>query len=190
MCSSDLNTTIALDNLKYGLDMQLPIYLYLLKKSDRFKDAIIAGFYIEKIISSIPNIDKRKSLKELKEENLRLQGYSNSSATILELLDNNYTDSKMIKGLRFKNDGNFYNTAKVLDNSEMDKLTTIVEDKINECTDNILDGNFVINPKVLKGKNRSCEYCNFKDICFMTKKDEVILGGDDDEFYDGTDRSD
>lgn len=184
------NTTIALDNLKYGLDMQLPIYLYLLKKSDRFKDAVIAGFYIEKIISSIPNIDKRKSLKELKEENLRLQGYSNSSATILELLDNNYTDSKMIKGLRFKNDGNFYNTAKVLDNSEMDKLTTIVEDKINECTDNILEGNFVINPKVLKGKNRSCEYCNFKDICFMTKKDEVILGGEDDEFYDGTDRSD
>ena len=149
------NTTIALDNLKYGLDMQLPIYLYLLKKSDRFKDAIIAGFYIEKIISSIPNIDKRKSLKDLKEENLRLQGYSNSSVTILELLDKNYIDSKMIKGLRFKNDGSFYNTAKVLDNSEMDELTTIVEDKINECTDNILDGNFVINPKVLKGKNRS-----------------------------------
>jgi ATP-dependent helicase/DNAse subunit B len=184
------NTSIALDNLKYGLDMQLPIYLYLLKKSDRFKDAVIAGFYIEKIISSVPNIDKSKSLKELKEENLRLQGYSNSSATILELLDKNYTDSKMIKGLRFKNDGNFYNTAKVLDNSEMDELTTIVEDKINECTNNILDGNFVINPKVLKGKNRSCEYCNFKDICFMTKKDEVILGGEDDEFYDGTDRSD
>ncbi len=184
------NTTIALDNLKYGLDMQLPIYLYLLKKSDRFKDAIIAGFYIEKIISSIPNIDKRKSLKDLKEENLRLQGYSNSSVTILELLDKNYIDSKMIKGLRFKNDGSFYNTAKVLDNSEMDELTTIVEDKINECTDNILDGNFVINPKVLKGKNRSCEYCNFKDICFMTKKDEVILGGDDDEFYSGTDGSD
>lgn len=184
------NTTIALDNLKYGLDMQLPIYLYLLKKSDRFKDAIVAGFYIEKIISSVPNIDKRKSLKDLKEENLRLQGYSNSSATILELLDKNYIDSKMIKGLRFKNDGSFYNTAKVLDNSEMDELTTIVEDKINKCTDNILDGNFVINPKVLKGKNRSCEYCNFKDICFMTKKDEVILGGDDNEFYSGTDRSD
>jgi len=130
------------------------------------------------------------NIKSLKEENLRLQGYSNSSATILELLDKNYTDSKMIKGLRFKNDGNFYNTAKVLDNIEMDELTTIVEDKINECTNNILDGNFVINPKVLKGKNRSCEYCNFKDICFMTKKDEVILGGEDDEFYDGTDRSD
>ncbi|MCI9281528.1 MAG: hypothetical protein HFI49_04690 [Bacilli bacterium] len=129
-------------------------------------------------------------MKDLKEENLRLQGYSNSSATILELLDKNYIDSKMIKGLRFKNDGSFYNTAKVLDNSEMDELTTIVEDKINKCTDNILDGNFVINPKVLKGKNRSCEYCNFKDICFMTKKDEVILGGDDNEFYSGTDRSD
>lgn len=181
------NTLITLDNIKYGLDMQLPIYLYLLKKSDRFKDAIIAGFYIEKLLDSTPpKIEKNKTLKQIKEEVLKLQGFSNSSSTILELLDKDYINSKMIKGLRFKNDGNFYNTAKVLDNKEMDELTDVVEEKINECTNNILAGNFIINPKVLKGKNRSCLYCKFKDICFKSKKDEVILGGENDEFYNGT----
>lgn len=181
------NTSITLENIKYGLDMQLPIYLYLLKKSDRFKDAIIAGFYIEKLFDSTPpKIEKNKSLKEIKEEDLRLQGYSNSSSTILELLDKDFSNSKMVKGLRFKNDGSFYNTAKVLDNMEMDELTDVVESKIIECIDNILNGNFDINPKVLKGKNRSCLYCKFKDICFRSKKDEIILGGEDDEFYSGT----
>jgi len=184
------NTNITLENLEYGLDMQLPIYLYLLKKSERFKDALIAGFYIQKVISSIPKVDKKKTLKEIKEENLRLQGFSNSSCTILELLDKDYQDSKMIKGLRFKNDGSFYSTAKVLDNKEMDELTEIVDKEIKKCIDNILNGNFAINPKVLKGKNIACEYCNFKDICYKTKKDEVALGGEENELDRGTVGSD
>lgn len=184
------NTSITLDNLNYGLDMQLPIYLYLLKKSDRFKDSIIAGFYIEHIINNVPKKEIGKTLSDIKRENLKLQGYSNSSSTVLELLDKDYSNSKMIKGLRFKNDGNFYSSAKVLNNEEMEELTENVEMQIKKCIDNILDGNFIINPKVLKGKNRSCEYCSFKDICFKTKKDEVILGGEDDELYSGTNRSD
>lgn len=184
------NTSITLENLKYGLNIQLPIYLYLLKNSDRFKDADIAGFYIQKVISSILNIDKKKSLREIKEENLRLQGYSNSSATILELLDKDYQESKMVKGLRFKNDGSFYSTAKILSSKEMEDLTEVVEKQINKCIDDILIGNFTINPKVLKGDNIACEYCKFKDICFKTKKDEVILGGEEDELYRGTVESD
>lgn len=184
------NTSITLDNIKYGLDMQLPIYLYLLKKSDRFKDSLIAGFYIEHIISNVPKKEIGKTLSDIRKENLKLQGYSNSSSTILELLDKDYSNSKMIKGLRFKNDGNFYSSAKVLNNEEMEELTENVEMQIKKCIDNILDGNFIINPKVLKGKNRSCEYCNFKDICFKTKKDEVILGGEEDELYSGTNGSD
>ncbi|MCM1053751.1 MAG: PD-(D/E)XK nuclease family protein, partial [Ruminococcus sp.] len=57
------NTLITLDNLKWGLNIQLPIYLYLLKKSDQFKDAEIVGFYIEKILDKIPDITLNKPLK-------------------------------------------------------------------------------------------------------------------------------
>ena len=35
---------IKLDTLEYGINIQLPIYLYLLKKSSRFKNSVIAGF--------------------------------------------------------------------------------------------------------------------------------------------------
>ena len=173
---------IKLDTLEYGLNIQLPIYLYLLKNSERFKESVIAGFYIEKVLNNVFNITKNKSLEELKDENLRLQGYTNSNENIISLLDSNYLNSKMIKGLRFKNDGSFYSTSKVLSDKEMDDMIIKVQNVIDEAIKNIIVGKFYINPKVLKGKNISCTYCKFKDICFKTKNDEVVIGGEDDEF--------
>ena len=172
---------IKLDTLEYGINIQLPIYLYLLKKSDRFKNSVIAGFYIEKVLNNCLNIDKNKSLETLKKENLRLQGYTNSNETIISLLDDNYLDSKMIKGLRFKNDGSFYSTSKVLSNEEMDKLIIVVDEIIDKVIKSIVNGDYEINPKVIKGKNIACEYCKFKDICFVTKEQELVLGGEEDE---------
>ena len=173
---------IKLDTLEYGLNIQLPIYLYLLKNSERFKDSVIAGFYIEKVLNNVFNITKNKSLEELKNENLRLQGYTNSDENIISLIDTNYLNSKMIKGLKFKKDGSFYSTSKVLSNKEMDDMIVKVQDIIDDTIKNVITGKFFINPKVLKGKNISCTYCKFKDICFKTKSDEVIIGGEDDGF--------
>ena len=172
---------VNLDNLDYGLNMQLPIYLYLLKKSKRFKDSIIAGFYIERVINNVLNKDKKKSLETQKKENLRLSGYTNSNESIISLLDSNYKDSKMIKNLRFKKDGTFYNTCKVLSNEEMDYLIEKVDSIIDNTIKNIVDGNFFINPKVKGDKQIACSYCKFKDICFKTKDDEVVVGGEDNE---------
>ena len=173
---------IKLDTLEYGLNMQLPIYLYLLKTSDRFKDSIIAGFYIERVLNNVLNRDKLKSLETIKKDNLRLSGYTNSNETIISILDSNYKDSKMIKGLRFKKDGSFYSTSKVLSNEEMNNLIIKVNEIIDDVIKNIVEGNFKINPKVLGGKNIACTYCKFKDICFKTKDDEEIIGGEEDEF--------
>ena len=172
---------IKLDALNYGLNIQLPIYLYLLKKTDEFKDSIIAGFYIERVLNNVFNIDKNKSLEDLKKENLRLQGYTNSNETVISLLDQNYLDSKMVKGLKFKKDGSFYASSKVLSNEDMEKLIITVDEIINDAIRKIIEGEFFINPKVVNGKNVSCEFCKFKDICFKTKEDEVILGGEEDE---------
>ena len=172
---------IKLDTLNYGLNIQLPIYLYLLKKTDEFKDSIIAGFYIERVLNNVFNIDKNKSLEDLKKENLRLQGYTNSNETIISLLDQNYLDSKMVKGLKLKKDGSFYASSKVLSNEDMEKLIITVDEIIDDAIRKIIEGEFFINPKVVNGKNVSCEFCKFKDICFKTKEDEVILGGEKDE---------
>ncbi len=175
------DVVVTLDNLEYGLNMQLPIYLYLLKKSDRFKDALIAGFYIQKVLDKVYKIDGNKSIKDMRRDNMRLQGFTNSSTSLIEMLDDNYLENKILKNLKYKKNGELDSRAKVLSSKEMDELTDIVEEKINLVIKSIIDGEFKINPKVINGKNIACTYCKFKDICFSKKKDEVILGGEEDE---------
>ena len=39
----------------------------------------------------------------------------------------------------------------------------------------IKDNHFDINPKYVGKENLGCEFCKFKDICYMTNKDIVYL---------------
>ena len=50
-----------------------------------------------------------------------------------------------------------------------------VEEKIIEAGNNILNGNFNINPKRIGDELIGCKYCKFKDLCYKTKKDIVKL---------------
>lgn len=179
------NALITLDNLKYGLNIQLPIYLYLLKNSLRFKEAIIGGFYIQKVLEPVPNISD-KTIEEVRKDNLRLHGFSNSDEDILALIDEEFQEDSIIKDLKYKKDGTLSARAKVLSNEEMENIQAQVDVIIDKCIDNILEGNFEVNPKVIKGKNIACTYCHFKDICFRKKSDEVVLGGEDDASDEGT----
>ena len=181
---------ISLDTLKYGLNIQLPIYLYLLKKSERFANSVIGGFYIERVLNSVFNIDRKKSLEELKKDNLKLRGYSNSNEKILSMLDKDYFSSKMIKGLKLKKDGTLSSSSLVLSEAEMDLLITEVDEIIDKTILSILNGEYFINPKIINNKDYSCAYCQFKDICFKSKNDEVKLGGEKDELDSGTTISD
>ena len=179
------NTNITLKNLEYGLNIQLPIYLYLLKKSERFHDAFIAGFYIQKILANKENIQFKKSEKELLEERLRLRGFTNRDETLMKLVDKDYLDGKVLLNVKFKKDGELSSNSKVLSNEEMDEVIIKVDQIIDEVISHILHGDFAIHPKVIDGKNISCKYCKFRDLCYMRKQNEVVLGGEESEVDEG-----
>lgn len=155
---------IDLEYLKYGLDIQLPIYLYLSTKLP-FSNIKHCGFYLQKF--------------NLKDNDYRLIGYSNSNKDILSIMDNNYDNSKIIKGLKTLKDGSFASYSNVLSCDEMDEIIKTTENIIDNVIKKIKDNEFMINPKVSKGTNISCEYCKFKDICFMNHNDEIELDGGD-----------
>lgn len=158
------NEDISLNYLKYGLNMQLPIYLYLASKLD-FKNIVYAGFYLQKF-----NISKN---------DYRLEGYSNSDKTVLEFMDNGYDNSKIIKGLKTNKDGSFSRYSKVLDNEEINNIIDISDKQIRECANKIIKNEFTINPKVIDDKCIGCDFCKFKDICYKTKSDEVLITADE-----------
>ena len=159
------NPNLNINNSIYGLEMQLPIYIYLIK--NEIKDVKIGGFYLQKILNNIT--DKEKKL-----DSLKLQGYTNSDLDIIDKVDSSFNDSKIIKSLRTSSKG-FYAYSKVINDEEIDTLNKIVESKIKESSINILDSKFDINPKEMNNEVIGCKYCKYKDICFMKPKDTITL---------------
>lgn len=161
----------------YGLNMQLPSYIYLLKHSTNFKDAIIGGFYLQRILENAPDIEKRK-------ESLKLLGYSNSNIDILRQVDTSFENSKIIKSLKVTSNG-FASYSKVLSDREMNSLSDLVEKKIKEAASDIVNANFSINPKEVNGKLEGCKFCKFRDICYRKNADIVKIQIEKDELFGG-----
>ena len=168
------NPDININNSIYGLGLQLPVYLYLSKNMEKINNVEIAGFYLQKILNKEIVKDYKHTYTSLLEDGLKLQGYSNDNTEILRELDDSYDNSNMIKSLKTTKTG-FYSYSKVINNEQIDSLINLVDKKIEEARDNILDVSFDINPKKIGKENIGCKYCNFNDICYMEQKDIVEL---------------
>ena len=93
---------------------------------------------------------------------------------ILEEFDITYKDSNMIKSLKTSPKG-FYSYSKILNEKELDLLEQIVSKKIEEAEKNILSGNFNINPKRIGDNLKGCEYCKYRELCYLKEEDIVNL---------------
>lgn len=163
-----------LNNTIYGIDMQLPVYLYLSNNIDQIKNAEVVGFYLQKILNSEITKVQGKTYEKQKKDNLKLQGYSINKEEILEKFDSTYKDSEVIKSMKVGNNG-FYAYSKTISEEEIKKLIEITENNINNAFTEILDAKFDINPKRIGKNNVGCEFCKYKDICYMKEEDIVNL---------------
>ena len=77
----------------------------------------------------------------------------------------------MIRSLKLNSDGSFYRYSKVIDNEQIDNIISNSDKLIDNVIDNISNAKFDINPKMIDNKNIGCDYCKFKDICFMDNND-------------------
>lgn len=161
------NDCIDLSLNYYGINMQLAIYLLL--ATYKFKDYNIAGFYLQHILNKV---GKSEDISK-KDAKYKLVGYSNTQ--YIASFDKTYKDSSLVKGLKVKNDDTYYASSKVLSNDSINNLITFAINKVRECIDGVVNASFDINPKNIGGKNVGCEYCDYKDICFMKNKDIVYL---------------
>ena len=172
------NPSLDLNNSIYGIDLQLPVYVYLLK--NKYPNIRIVGFYLQKILNGVISCDNKKDYNSLKEDKLKLHGYTNNDENLISLFDSNYYDSNVIKGMKTSSKG--ISSKKVLSDDDIIKLYNITEDKINLAIDNILDCDFSINPKRVGSDNLGCMFCKYKDVCFMNESDVVNLDVVDNVF--------
>ncbi len=174
-----------IEPVKYGLHMQLPVYLYLIHYGKVFTNPIFTGIYYQNILFKYPTWSNK--LEKEEKTKYYLNGYSTNQVDILEKFDITYKDSELIKSMKYTDEKGFDRFSKVIDNDTLYNLIKYTKDEIETKLDSILESDFSINPKSYAGKNISCEYCKFKDICFMNDSDIVnypkvddlsFLGGD------------
>ena len=169
------NPDLNLNNIIYGLDMQLCIYAYLSSKMKKFANPKLVGIYLQKILNSNFNIEKNKEYLDIRKESLKLQGYSTNDEKILKQFDTTYMDSKLIKSLKIGNNG-FYAYSKIFDQAMLNSLLKIVDNNINQARDKILNREFFINPKKIGIKNLvGCENCKYRELCFMMEENIINL---------------
>lgn len=166
---------VNIKNLEFGLSMQLPVYLYLANNCDKLKNIKFTGFYLERILNLDVIKQPGKSIDELKYDSLKLDGYSTNDKERLGKFDSTFENSEMIKSMRVKQDGSFYSYSKTLTDEEINEILLKVDERIKNAMEEILGCNFQINPKILNGTDKSCKFCDFKDICYHSDKDYVYL---------------
>lgn len=168
------NDEFSLENIEDGINLQLPVYSYLVHNCKKFKDLDIKiiGIYLQKI--NIIAVVKGKDIDKQYNDSFKLKGYSNSNLELIEMLDSNYDNSNYISGMKCSKEGLLYKSVKTIDDQIIDKLDQTIENMIISESNNILNAKFEIEPKKLD-KISSCEYCLNKDICYVKYENIINL---------------
>ena len=165
---------------EFGLNLQLPIYLYLLSELE--KDTVVQGIYLQHLLSQkkIFSLDK----KETKEQSLRLDGITFGPLESIMDMDDSYEKSVVIKGLSvLKKTNDLRYGSRIYTKEQRDELTNLVKTKIDECINEVSNGSFDIKPVKVEKLADGCKFCPYRDICFKEASDYEIkvIKGDDDE---------
>jgi hypothetical protein len=171
------NPNIDIKLANYGLNLQLPTYVFLIKQI--YPNSNIIGIYLQHILKPNTNKDINKSKQEAYENNLKLAGYSLGDENYLKDFDDTYQNSEYIKGLKLTSNG-FSKTSKLLSHTNFVQLEILTKNKIKECIKEIKNAKFDITPKISGTNNISCQYCPYKSICFVSEKDKMYVELDKD----------
>lgn len=168
--------------VEHGINLQLLIYLYLLRKSKEYADIFIVGFYYQLIAAKDPKLSFKDDPESKKYNVTKLDGYTLNNAELIKKLDNSYASNPFIRGISTLKSGEIKNTREISEET-IKEYIDIVEKNIESALRIIENGDFKINPKVYKNGD-SCKHCPFKDICFVRYENKVNLdklGGDNSE---------
>ena len=165
---------------EFGLNLQLPIYLYLLNELE--KDTVVQGIYLQHLLSQkkVFSVDK----KETRENSLKLDGITFGPIDNIKDMDDTYEKSTVITGLSYDTkNGDLKYGKRVRTIEERNDLIALVKEKIYDCVEDVSNVKFDIKPIKIDKYIDGCKYCPYKDICFKVPSDydiKKITKGDDE----------
>ncbi len=170
------NISLDFTKLVNGLQLQLMLYLYAaLSKGSALKPA---GAFYYHITEPVPEIE-REELNDLTQkeiealvrtrqmEMMRLNGILNGDEESIRLFESDlssYKKSRVLDGLRLKNDGGIYSSAPVTSEKNLWRLMDEAKKQTVRLEGEMLNGKVEANPYLYKGK-KPCDYCEYRQIC-------------------------
>ena len=167
-----------LQNIDYGINLQLPIYIYLVKK--KYPDLDFGGIYLNYLV--LDNYKLKNDEKELpnynikKENSLKFVGFTTSDLERITKVDKDYQEGKYLRSINITKSGELSKNSKTLSDEEIDNITSSVEEIIKKVILDIKDGKFDILNKKLNDKeiDQQNNYL-YKDISFATDEDDLEI---------------
>lgn len=171
---------------QFGVEMQLPIYAYLLKQ--KYPEYSNIGMYIQNVCLDDNELlsNDKYSLDGITVNNLnRIITIDPTLGTLYDDNDELINKSIYIKHIKLKKDKTLSSSKNYLvDENTFDNLIATAKEQILNTVENIREGKFNISPIHFKNEQTSvCSYCSFSDICNRTNNDvrHIDLAESEDE---------
>ena len=182
-----------LNELYYGLQMQLLVYLdailrnskYILK-SQAMPGAILYFRIDDPIIKSKTELEVDEIKKQVLEK-LKMNGLLLKDAELVRAMDKDMETYSLVIPATFKKDGDFSSNSSVITEEQFDILREYVNEKMIELCEDMLSGVLKIEP-CKNQKTAYCEYCDYSAICqfdtsIKDNKYKLVVKKSDDEIW-------
>ena len=166
----------SLEELYYGLSMQLAVYMTAVLRERKEQNPIPAAMFYYHVDDPIVNKSEHIEKDVLKA--LRVKGLVNKNPEIIKSLDKEFYTAQgglasSIKSLRIPvetdKEGALKKSSKVADSQTFSALSEYVYQKLKKESEEILSGEVQIAPYKC-GKKTGCDYCSYASVCGFDKK--------------------
>ena len=169
--------------LDVGLDLQLPLYLYLIKAND--PNAKIAGSYLQSVFRTSLLKYEDKPLSKVMLEQLKYVGYTLQDRDVILAIDTNDLNGSGSLPKQIVSNKGFYKNflKKSFTQTQFDAIILYVEKLIFEANKKIRKGLFPILPLTDEKNESVCRYCRLKDLCYRNETMKKVYKKHDDFSY-------
>lgn len=161
--------SFSLQDIYYGLQLQLMIYIDAIIKSGIFRDKtpLPGGVFYFKIQDPVAKTTEELSfddIKELIEKQLKMSGLVLMDENVIRAMDNSFEKKSDIIPVSYKADGSISQSSYTASKKDFLSIMDYCRHKATSIGNEILKGNIAPEPYV-KGQTMPCSYCAYKSVC-------------------------
>lgn len=163
------NKKFDLQDLYYGLSLQLPAYmnaaLEFVKEKQPEEEAVPASMQYLRLHNPYVKDSAADVEHEIRME-MRPHGVSNESDAVIRILDEELTDTSEVVRIKVKKDGSLDAKSQTVSEETFRLILDYTDHKMQTLMEEMQSGQISALPAVVEGdKNDSCSFCAYKGIC-------------------------